>query len=69
MELSLDGKYLAIACGSPQYRVIFVNVEEKRVMGGSQSFINLKGRTDNLLKITFNPTNRKQVGVFFRDRL
>ena len=26
MELSLDGKYLAIACGTPQLKIIFVNV-------------------------------------------
>jgi hypothetical protein len=44
IELSLDGKYLAVACGSPWFRVIFINVEEKRVIGGSQSFIDLKGR-------------------------
>lgn len=69
MELSLDGKYLAIACGSPQFRVIFINVEERRVMGGSQSFISLKGRADSLVKITFNPTNRKQVAVAFKNRL
>lgn len=69
MELSLDGKCLAIACGSPQYRVIFVNIEERRVMGGSQSFINLKGRYVDLLKLSFNPTNRKQIAVVFRNRI
>lgn len=69
MELSLDGKYLVIACGSPQYRAIFLNVEERRVMGGSQSFINLKGRSDDLLKLSFNPTNRKQIAAIFRNRV
>jgi hypothetical protein len=27
VELSLDGKYLAVACGSPTFRVLIVNVE------------------------------------------
>ena len=69
MELSLDGKFLAIACGTPNLRVIFINVEERKVLGGSQSFINLKGRDKDLVKIGFNPTNRKVISIAFKKKL
>jgi hypothetical protein len=34
MELSLDGKYLAIACGAPTFKVLIVDVEEKHIIIG-----------------------------------
>ena len=69
MELSLDGKCLAIACGTPTLKVIFINVEERKILGGSQNFISLKGREKDLVKIGFNPTNRKVISVAFKKRL
>jgi len=67
--LSIDGKYLAVACGSPTFRLLFINVEEKKIMGGSQSFINLKGRESSLVKINFNPINKKIFSLAFKDKL
>ena len=69
MELSLDGKFLAIACGAPQMRIVVVNVEERKVMGGTQNFITLKGRDKDLVKVSFNPTNRKIISVSFKNKL
>ena len=39
MELSLDGKYLAIACGIPENKIIIVDVEKRRVEEGKNSCI------------------------------
>ena len=69
MEFSLDGKYLAIACGSPQFRIIIVSIDERRVIGGSRSFINLKGRDSTLVRFSFNPTNRRILSLVFKNKL
>ena len=69
IELSLDGKFLAIACGSPDYRIIIVSVDERKVLRGSHSYIDLKGRDQDLVKVKFNPTNRKIVSVAFKSRI
>ena len=69
VELSLDGKYLAIACGSPTFKVLIVNVEERTVLGGSQNFIDLKDSYEAFLKLEFNPSNRKQLSLLFRNRV
>jgi hypothetical protein len=69
IELSLDGKYLAVACGSPSFRVIIVDVESRVVIGGSQSFIDLREDSDNFLKMEFNPANRRQLALLLKDRV
>ena len=69
IELSLDGKYLAVACGSPTFKVIIVSVEEKKILGGTQGFISLKGRDTELVQISFNPTNRKTMALAFKNKL
>ena len=69
IELSLDGKYLAVACGSPSFRVIIVDVESRVVIGGSQSFIDLREDSDKFLKMEFNPANRRQLALLLKDRV
>jgi len=41
VEVSLDGKYLAVLCGIPTPRIIIVDIEERKILNGSQSFIDL----------------------------
>ena len=38
-------------------------------MGGTQNFITLKGRDKDLVKVSFNPTNRKIISVAFKNKL
>lgn len=69
VELSLDGKYLAVACGSPTFKVLIINVEERTVLPGSQNFIDLKDSYEGFLKLEFNPSNRKHLSLLFRNRV
>jgi hypothetical protein len=34
IEMSLNAKYLAIVCGVPHPRIIFYDIENRRVLGG-----------------------------------
>lgn len=69
VELSLDGKYLAVACGSPTFKVLIINVEERTILSGSQNFIDLKDSYEGFLKLEFNPSNRKHLSLLFRNRV
>lgn len=69
LELSLDGKYLAVACGSPNFRVVIVGMDERAVIGGTQSFIDLREDSEKFLKMEFNPANRRQLALLLRDRI
>ena len=31
MELSLDGKYLAVACGIPEKKILIIDVEKRKI--------------------------------------
>jgi hypothetical protein len=37
------------------------------VVGGSQSFIDLRDHFEKFLKMEFNPANRRQLALLFRD--
>ena len=39
LALSLDCKYLLISCGLPEQKIIIVDVENKKLLKGSHSFI------------------------------
>ena len=54
-------------CGSPTYKVILINIDQKRVMGGSQSSIDIKGRVSKFMKVKFNPNSHKVVSLVFTD--
>lgn len=69
LEFSLDGKYLAVACGSPSMRVIMVNVDDRKIIGGSRNFIDLKGSAHKLIKMEFNPASRKIISLVFKDKV
>lgn len=69
IELSLDGKYLAIACGSPTFKVLIVNVEERTILTGSQNYIDLKDNYEAFVKLEFNPSNRKHLSLLFKNRV
>lgn len=69
LELSLDGRYLAVACGSPTFRILVVDVEERAVVGGSQSFIDLREHSESFLKMEFNPANRRQLSLLLTDKV
>jgi hypothetical protein len=44
-------------------------VESRVVIGGSQSFIDLREDSDKFLKMEFNPANRRQLALLLRDRV
>jgi len=46
-----------------------VNIEERKIIGGSQSFIDLKGNTDKLIKMEFNPASRRIISLVFKDKV
>ena len=39
MEISLDGKYLLVACGIPDYHILLIDIEKKMVIEGKKSKI------------------------------
>lgn len=69
MELSLDGKYLAVACGAPTFKVLIVDVDEKHVVSGGEANIDIKNNSDSLLKMEFNPANRKQLCLLWTEKV
>lgn len=69
MELSLDGKYLAVVCGSPTSKLIIIDVEKKAILKGSRSSIDLKSNIDKLKKIDFNPSNKKIFSLMFENEI
>lgn len=69
IELSLDGKYLAVACGSPAFKVLIINVDDRKIVKGSQNFIDLRESSDKFIKMDFNPSNRKFLSILFQDHV
>lgn len=65
MEISLDGKYLAVACGSPSLRLFIVDIESHSVIGGARGGLDLSGKAEALKKIDFNPNNRKMFSLLY----
>lgn len=69
MELSLDCKYLAVVCGSPTFRLLLVDVELQKIVSGAESSLDLRGNIDSLLRVDFNPGNRKTFSLLFTDTI
>jgi hypothetical protein len=46
-----------------------INVEERSIIAGLQNFIDLKGTADKLVKMEFNPANRRIISLLFKDKV
>ena len=67
MELSLDGKYLAVACGIPENKIIIIDVEKKKIEEGKENCILLGDR--KVKKIEFNPNNNRILSVMYENEI
>lgn len=69
IEISLDGKYLAVVCGSPSFKLIIVDIENQKVSSGNLSFIDIKSKIHTFRKVDFNPSNRKIFSIMYDDEV
>lgn len=67
IELSLDGKFLAVVCGIPEKKIIFVDVEKRQVLKGMKNYLPL-GK-EKVRKIEFNPANHRTFAVMFENKI
>jgi hypothetical protein len=65
LELSLNGKYLAILCGTPNPQLVFYDIENRRLLEGSRSGVALADNYTEIKRIGFNPGNPRQVAIQF----